>query len=122
MLIRKVSVFFIRYVLNTKRCGAIKMKPDIDIICPKCERKAAFYAPSVVLWTRVVPDINGKVICSSCGLNKDYQFDSKDYYYSIPIGSRFLYARTIDKLKDLLTYFKEDKRLKGDPELDSIWS
>ena len=51
-------------------------------------------------------------------LNKDYQFESKDYYYSIPIGSRFLYARTIDKLQDLLTYFKEDKRLKGDPELD----
>ncbi len=94
------------------------MKPDIDIICPKCEKKAAFYSPSVVRWTRVVPDINGKFICSSCGLKKDYQFGSKDYYYSIPIRSRFLYARTIDELQDLLTYFKEDKRLKSDPELD----
>ncbi|WP_196889876.1 hypothetical protein [Aureivirga sp. CE67] len=94
------------------------MKPDIEIICPKCLKKAAFFSASVIRWTMVVPDINGKVICGSCGLNKDHQFTPKDYYYSISVGKRFLYARTFENLKDLYVYFKEDKRLNGDPELD----
>ena len=94
------------------------MKPDIEIICPKCSQKAAFFSPSVIKWTRVVPDINGKVICGSCGLNRDHQFTPKDYYYSIAVGKRFLYARTFEKLEDLHIYFKEDKRLNGTPELD----
>lgn len=94
------------------------MKPDIDIISPKCSKKAAFYSQTVIRNTRIVPDINGQVICSSCGLNKNFQFSSNDYYYAIPIGNKFLYARTLDKLKDLLMYFKKDKRLNGNPELD----
>lgn len=94
------------------------MKPDIDIICPKCAKKAAFFAPRIIRFTQVVPDINGKVICSACGLNKNHQFSNKDYYYSIPVWSRFLYARTMDNLKHLLTYFKENKRLNGYPEHD----
>ncbi|MEO1051108.1 MAG: hypothetical protein AAFX87_10790 [Bacteroidota bacterium] len=94
------------------------MKPDIEIICPKCSKKAAFYAPGVVRSAMVVPDINGRVVCGFCGFNKAHQFTRKDYYYAIPVGDRFLYARTIENLKILLTYFKEDKRIKGDPELD----
>lgn len=82
------------------------------------KKKAAFYAPSVVRWTKVVPDTSGKIICGNCGLNKGHQFTSKDYYYSIPTGNRLLYARTMEELKSLLIYFKKNKGLQGDPELD----
>ena len=91
------------------------MKADIEIFCPKCKSRADFFSESVVRWTRIVPDIEGKVICTSCGYNKEHHFTPEDYYYSIPVGNRNLYARTMENLKTLLKYFKEDKRLK---ELD----
>ena len=94
------------------------MKPDIEIICPKCSEKAAFFASKIVRFRVSVPDINGKVICGFCGLNNDHQFSAKDYYYSIPVRNRFLYARTMGDLNELLSFFKEDKRLNGEPELD----
>ncbi|BDS10882.1 hypothetical protein [Aureispira anguillae] len=94
------------------------MKPDIEIICPSCSSKAAFYAPTVVRRTCYVPDMKGKVACSFCGCNREHDFTSKDYYYSIPVGRRFLYARTMENLKVLLAYFKENKRRQSDPELD----
>lgn len=92
------------------------MSPNIEIICPKCFEKAAFYAPKSGSYV-VRPSVNGKVICGNCGLNKEHIFDSKDYYYSIPIKGRNLYARTFENLKLLETYFKENKRL-HDPDLD----
>jgi len=94
------------------------MKPDIEIICPSCSKKAAFYSSNIVQWTKIVPRKNGKIVCSSCGINKKYQFTSKDYYYSVPVKNRFLYARTLENLKTLLAYFKGNQRLKSDPELD----
>lgn len=43
-------------VIFTQPLATIGMKPDIDMLCPKCSRKAAFYAPNIVRWTRVLPD------------------------------------------------------------------
>lgn len=93
------------------------MTADIEIICPKCGSKAAYYASKSGSY-RIVPDSQGKVICSNCGLNKSHRLQSKDYYYAIPVKGRILYARTLEKMKVLKDYFEEDKRLQGDPELD----
>ncbi|MBX2982052.1 MAG: hypothetical protein KF843_05255 [Flavobacteriales bacterium] len=92
--------------------------PDIDIICPKCRKRAAFYADEKT-WTYKI-QIGGKglAICSSCGLNKKIDFDPDLYFYKIPIKDRFLYARTFDDLLRLRNYFAENKRMNGDPELD----
>jgi hypothetical protein len=94
------------------------MEPDIIIVCPKCGRRASFYSPSVVRQTKVVPSLEGKVACSSCGLNKAHIFSSNDYFFKIEVGDRFLYARTLKKAEALKTYFEKDEQSSGDPELD----
>jgi hypothetical protein len=66
----------------------------------------------------VVPSLEGKVVCSSCGLNKAHIFSSNDYFFKIEVGGRFLYARTLNKAKALKTYFEKQVRSSGEPELD----
>jgi len=94
------------------------MEADIVIVCPKCGSKASFYSPSVVRQTKVVPSLEGKVVCSSCGVNKAHTFSSNDYFFKIEVGGRFLYARTLQKAEALKTYFEKDERNLGDTELD----
>lgn len=94
------------------------MKPDIQVCCPVCKEKAAFYSEKIIRFTLVVPDVNGKVVCGTCGLNRAHKFTPNDYYFAIPVGSRFLYARTMENLQDILSYFKENKKHLEDPELD----
>ncbi len=94
------------------------MEPDIVIVCPKCGSKASFYSPSVVRHTKVVPSLEGKAICSFCGLNKAHIFSPKDYFYKIEVGGRFLYARSLLKAEILKSYFEKDVRNTADPELD----
>lgn len=44
--------------------------PDIDIICPTCKGKAAYYANGRHTYNgHVVPDRDGKAICIHCGHN-----------------------------------------------------
>jgi len=94
------------------------MKAKIEIVCPKCTKKAAFYSLTEIRYRQVVPAINGKTVCTSCGYNDNHLFSSTDYYYAIPVNTRFLYARTKEGLLSLLTYFKKNNRLHGDPEMD----
>ncbi len=92
--------------------------PDIEIVCPKCGQKAAFYADEIILTYKIQIGGKGLAVCNSCGLNKKIDFDPSLYFYKIPIKDRFLYARTLDSLLALRDYFKENKRLIGDPDLD----
>ena len=98
--------------------NGVLMEPDIVIACPKCGSKASFYTPSVVRQTKVVPSLEGKVVCSSCGLNKAHTFSPNDYFFKIEVGGRFLFARTLHKAEALKSYFEKDERSFGDPELD----
>lgn len=91
---------------------------DIDIICPKCNKKAAFFAKGQVGSYVVRPSLTGRAICIHCGLDKSIDLNNELYYFKIPVDQRYLYARTLKNLEFLKEYFKEDKRHEGDPELD----
>ena len=89
----------------------------IEVKCPKCSKKASYYASQAGSYAFKVAS-EGKVFCTNCGLNKNHTFSSMDYYYAIPIKGRYLYARTLENLKFLRQYFAENRRTQGDPELD----
>jgi hypothetical protein len=94
------------------------MEALVDIICPNCSRKAQFHSE----WTGgyvLHPDTNGKVTCLHCGLNKDYVFSNKDYFYQIQVDERILFARNLDSLIGMRNYFRDGHKKPGkDPELD----
>ena len=93
--------------------------PDIDMICPNCGQKAGFFADGKMEGSYIIkPSKEGKVICKNCGLNKQIIFQKEMYYFQIPIGKRVFYARKIENLKILQTYFGEEGRLHKDPDLD----
>lgn len=94
------------------------MNSQIEIICPKCGKKADFFAETTIHMTRIVPEIDGTVICTHCGLNSKHQFTPKDYYFKVPVGKRYLYARTFENLLSLRKYFAENRRMESDPDLD----
>ena len=95
-----------------------RMEPDIVIVCPKCASKAAFYSPSIVRHTVLVPSLAGTVVCPSCGFNKAHTFSSSDYFHKIEVGDRFLFARTLSTANALKDHFENDSRRSTDPELD----
>jgi hypothetical protein len=84
---------------------------DIEIKCPVCKKKASFFAnEKVVRNTVVVPSLQGTVICFHCGANKNFTFSNNDYYYQVRVEKRILFARTLEHLLFLKTYFEEKKR------------
>lgn len=89
-----------------------------DIICPECGSKAEFLSnEEVVIFTIWRPSKEGKIICSKCGLIKNGVLDKDMYYFQIPVGNRYLYARNLDNLIALRNYF--DGNLKtNDPNMD----
>lgn len=93
-------------------------KPDIEIICPNCNQKAVFFSNEKIGNYVQKPSLQGKVICAGCGLNKSMTINNEMYYFKIPVGNRYLYARTFENLEILKSYFKENKRIQDSPELD----
>jgi len=91
---------------------------DIEIVCPKCGKKAAFFANS---WRSYIsrPSHRGKISCIHCCYYQA-RCTRKDitYYYAIPIKKRFLFARTLEDLMELKEHFKQDKRNYFEPEFD----
>jgi len=94
------------------------MEPDISIVCPQCAEKAAYYSDKVIRDLNTVPNIEGRIACSNCGLNSVHQFKQSDHFYKIPVGGRYLFARTIARVAELHDYFKSGQKRKSDPELD----
>jgi hypothetical protein len=93
--------------------------PDIDIICPSCQKKAAFYGNGTESYNTIVrPNREGKAICVHCSYNASIIFTNKDYFYQIPVGNRLLYARTKENLILLRDFFKEKRKFSGDPDMD----
>lgn len=84
------------------------MATYIDIICPKCAKKALFQSVWVGNYV-LFPDRAGRASCLHCGYNKEHIFSNKDYFYQIEVGNRKLYARSIEDLKILQAYFREKK-------------
>lgn len=95
-----------------------RLNPDIEVICPSCRRKASFFADHQSGLYQIKPSNIGTIQCLKCGFNGKFNCNSKDYYYKIEIGNRYLYARTFENLKILRNYFYENKRRASDPELD----
>jgi hypothetical protein len=93
-------------------------KIDIDIICPKCKCKAAFFADGKVGTYVIRPSLKGRAVCLNCGLDKSIEVTSELYYFQIAIAGRYLYARTLENLEVLKDYFKAGKKLNSDPDLD----
>ena len=92
--------------------------PDIDIICPSCKQKAAFYGNGEEQYNGIIrPSREGKASCIHCGYNANFTFTNKDYFYQIPVRDRFLYARTKAHLITLRDYFRDHKKT-NDPGRD----
>ncbi|MCE3229434.1 MAG: hypothetical protein K0S32_3985 [Bacteroidetes bacterium] len=93
-------------------------KVVIEIICPKCSKKALFQSMLIGSY-KLYPDKNGKVSCTNCGFNSTHIFSGKDYFYKIEIDNRILYAQTREKLISLRDYFKNSSQ-KGNigPDMD----
>lgn len=103
--------------LNEKRRKENASIPDIDISCPNCQKKAAFFAKQLISFYPLRLSKKGKVSCFNCGLNRSFNFTSKDYY-QFEIGKRFFYARTKKDLLFLKDYFLENRRMSEGPDHD----
>ncbi len=93
-------------------------EPDIEIICPKCSKKAFYYASG---WTNEYiskPKNEGIIKCVNCGLIKNHSFSNTDYYYKIDVENRTLYARNRNNLMRIRRYFDKNLKRSTDPELD----
>ncbi|KOY86542.1 hypothetical protein AD998_10650 [bacterium 336/3] len=88
----------------------------IDVICPKCSKKAAYYAERAGTYIQY-PKKEGIIKCSYCGLNKNHVFSNKDYFYKINIGKRFLFARNMRGLNNIKFFFENNLKF-TDPDDD----
>ncbi|MCU0436759.1 MAG: hypothetical protein MUC49_02525 [Raineya sp.] len=88
----------------------------VDVICPKCSKKAVYYAEWTGSYVQY-PKKKGVVKCSYCGLHKKHTFSSQDYFYKISIGTRLLFARNIEKLNCIKTFFEKNLKTE-EPDLD----
>jgi len=89
-----------------------------DIICPECNSKAEFLSDEeVVINCKYRPSKEGKIICSKCGLIKNSVLNLEMYYFQIPVGNRYLYARNRENLIALRKYFDENLKI-DDPNMD----
>lgn len=95
-----------------------KKEVDIDIVCPDCQGKAAFFTNGWTGTYQIRPERKGIVVCMNCGLNKSIEFNNELYYFKIPIAGRYLYARTLNNLKHLREFFAENRRVDDDPDFD----
>jgi len=90
----------------------------IDIICPECNNKAEFLSNEIVVVSCTwCPSNEGKIICLKCGLIKNGVFNQEMYYFQIPVGNRYLYARNRENLIALRKYFDENLKI-DDPNMD----
>ncbi len=98
----------------------MEIPAQVEIICPKCEKKAIFHSVLIGGY-KLRPDNNGRITCTFCGANSNHVFSRKDYYYQIPIGNRTLFAENYEKLLFLRNYFNyklQEKKGRWDPDLD----
>ena len=73
------------------------MKSDIDIVCPNCQQKAAYFADIKTHNYLLKVGSKGKMSCLNCGLNGKLDFKPEHYFYKIPIKERF-YSQEILKI------------------------
>ncbi len=92
---------------------------DIEIICPRCRKKALFHSNSSGT-SKSYPNKNGKVTCTNCGFNGNHTFTKENYFYKFEIKNRFLYAQNLEKLISIRDYFKNHGNIKmhQDPNFD----
>lgn len=84
---------------------------EIIIKCPKCFNKALFKSSWNTNRYVLHPAIEGKVICTNCGYNGSLKFSKEYYYYQIPIANRTLYARNLENLIAIRTFFEKNKTI-----------
>ena len=92
---------------------------SVDIICPNCSKRALFQAEAIGAY-KLYPNTQGLISCTHCGLNREHNFTSQDYYYQIDVGKRKLFAQNRDNLVSLRDFFQDGNKTKPntDPNLD----